>query len=60
MEKKGLTTEEMIDISNKAIQCMMKEMGDKEETVDLGEILCVLGVMHRTIFANVEREKELI
>ena len=57
MKKKELTIMDLTDISNKALECIMKELKDADETVDVGVMLCVLGIMHRTMFANVEREK---
>ena len=57
MKKKEQTPMDLIDISNKALECIVKELKDADETVDVADMLFVLGIMHRTMFANVEREK---
>lgn len=54
MEKKNLTTGELIEVSNKITMEMVRELGDEEQTVNPHDMICVLGIIHRTLFANIE------
>ena len=52
--KKNLTNEELIEVSNKITMEMMRELGDEVQTVNPADMICVLGIIHRTLFANIE------
>lgn len=54
MSKKGLTEEEIVDISNKMTKVLAKELSDDEKNMNAADFICVLGIMHRTLFANIE------
>lgn len=54
MSKKTITKEELIEISNKITVQMVRELGDEDQTVNPGDMICVLGIIHRTVFANIE------
>ena len=32
----------------------MSELGDEDQTVNPGDMIFVLGIIHRTVFANIE------
>lgn len=54
MSKKELTREEIVDISNKMSTVLAKELSDDEQAINPADFICVLGIMHRTLFANIE------
>ena len=54
MSKKTITEEELIEIANKITVQMVSELGDEYQTVNPGDMICVLGIIHRTVFANIE------
>lgn len=54
MSKKTITKEELVEIANKITVQMVSELGDEDQTVDPGDMICVLGIIHRTVFANIE------
>ena len=54
MGKKTITKEELIEIANKITVQMVSELGDEDQTVNPGDMICVLGIIHRTVFANIE------
>lgn len=54
MGKKRISSEELIEISNKITVQMVSELGDEDQTVNPGDMICVLGIIHRTVFANIE------
>lgn len=54
MGKKTITNEELIEIANKITVQMVSELGDEDQTVNPGDMICVLGIIHRTVFANIE------
>ena len=54
MSKKTITKEELIEIANKITVQMVSELGDEDQTVNPGDMICVLGIIHRTVFANIE------
>lgn len=54
MGKKTITKEELIEISNKITVQMVNELGDEDQTVNPVDMICVLGIIHRTVFANIE------
>ena len=57
MSKGKLTMNEIYAISNKVFKTMADELNDEEGTASIGDVICVLGIMHRMAFACVEREK---
>lgn len=54
MEKKRITAEELNDISVKMVKALASELYDDEQTLNPADFICVLGIMHRTLFANIE------
>lgn len=54
MGKMRLSSNEYVEISNKALRLLVAELRDEDETVNPIEMIFVLSAMHRTIFANVE------
>lgn len=54
MEKKTITKEELTEISNKVTKVLFEELSDDEQRVNPGDFVCVLAIMHRTLFANIE------
>lgn len=54
MEKKRFTTEELNDISTKMVKVLSSELYDDEQTLNPADFICVLAIMHRTLFANIE------
>lgn len=54
MSKKRITTEELNDISTKMVKALSSELYDDEETLNPADFICVLAIMHRTLFANIE------
>ena len=54
MSKKTITKEELVKIANKLTVQMVSELGDEDQTVNPGDMICVLGIIHRTVFANIE------
>jgi hypothetical protein len=57
MEKKMKTPEELTKISNKVLTLLVSELGDEEQTLVPSDMMCVLAVVHRTVFANIEKQK---
>ena len=53
-EIKHYSKEELIEIANKITMQMVSELGDEDQTVNPGDMICVLGIIHRTVFANIE------
>ena len=56
MSKKGLTRKEIVDISNKMSTVLVKELSDDEKNMNPADFVCVLAIMHRTLFANIEKQ----
>lgn len=54
MSKETITKEELVEIANKITVQMVSELGDEDQTVNPGDMICVLGIIHRTVFANIE------
>ena len=54
MGKKIFTNEDLIEISNKITMEMVRELGDEEQTINPIDMICVLGIIHRILFANIE------
>lgn len=54
MSKKTITKEELTEISNKVTKVLVEELSDDEQRVNPADFVCVLAIMHRTLFANIE------
>lgn len=54
MSKKRITTEELNDISTKMVKVLASELYDDDQTLNPADFVCVLAIMHRTLFANIE------
>ena len=54
MEKKTITKEELTEISNKVTKVLVEELSDDEKNMNPADFVCVLAIMHRTLFANIE------
>ena len=53
---KKLTTEELIEISDKITMTLVSELNDNEQKMNPADFCCVLAIMHRTLFANIEKQ----
>jgi hypothetical protein len=54
MGKKTITKEELTEISNRITMTLVSELSDDEKNINPGDFVCVLAIMHRTLFANIE------
>lgn len=54
MSKRIITSEELNDISTKMVKALAAELCDDEQTLNPADFICVLAIMHRTLFANIE------
>lgn len=54
MAKKMLTKQELVEISDKITKAMISELGDEEQKVNSYDMICVLAIIHRTLFANIQ------
>lgn len=54
MSNKRFTTEELNDISTKMVKVLASELYDDDQTLNPAYFVCVLAIMHRTLFANIE------
>ena len=54
MGKKTITKEELIEISNKMAMALVSELSDDGKNINPADFVCVLAIMHRTLFANIE------
>lgn len=54
MGKKTITKEELTEISNKITMALVSELNDDEKNLNPADFVCVLAIMHRTLFANIE------
>lgn len=54
MSKKRFSTEELKGISDKMVKDLASELYDDDQTLNPAEFICVLAIMHRTLFANIE------
>ena len=44
----------MSDISAKMVKALASEIYDDEQTLNPADFICVLAIMHRNLFANIE------
>ena len=56
MSKKIFTPKELTEISNKAMMLLVSELEDDEQYINPADVVCVLAIMHRTLFANIEKQ----
>ena len=54
MSKRRISSEELTSISNKMVMNLASEIYDDEQTLNPADFICVLAIMHRTLFANIE------
>lgn len=54
MRKERITKEELTEISNKLTKALVEELSDDENQINPADFVCVLAIMHRTLFANIE------
>lgn len=56
MGKKTITKEELTEISNKITMTLVSELSDDEKNMNPVDFVCVLAIMHRILFANIEKQ----
>lgn len=56
MGKKTITKEELTEMSNKVTKVLVEELSDDEKNMNPADFVCVLAIMHRTLFANIEKQ----
>lgn len=56
MGKKTITKEELTEMSNKITMTLVSELSDDEKNMNPADFVCVLAIMHRTLFANIEKQ----
>ena len=54
MGKKRISSEELKSISDKMVMNLASEIYDDDQTLNPADFICVLAIMHRTLFANIE------
>lgn len=54
MSKRRISSEELKSISDKMVMNLVSEIYDDEQTLNPADFICVLAIMHRTLFANIE------
>ena len=54
MSKRRISSEELKSISDKMVMNLASEICDDEQTLNPADFICVLGIMHRILFANIE------
>lgn len=54
MSKRRISSEELKGISTKMVKDLASELCDDEQTLNPADFICVLAIMHRTLFANIE------
>ena len=54
MSKRRISSEELKSISDKMAMNLASEIYDDEQTLNPADFICVLAIMHRTLFANIE------
>ena len=57
MGKKDLNLKDLRCIADRVFKHMIDEMEDDDNTTNVADVICVLGIMHRMTFACVERDK---
>lgn len=54
MSKRRISSEELKSISDKMVKDLASEICDDEQTLNPADFICVLAIMHRILFANIE------
>ena len=54
MSKRRISSEELKSISDKMAMNLASEIYDDDQTLNPDDFICVLAIMHRTLFANIE------
>ena len=54
MSKRRISSEELKSISDKMVMNLASEISDDDQTLNPADFICVLAIMHRTLFANIE------
>ena len=54
MSKRRISSEELKSISDKMVMNLASEIYDDEQTLNPADFICVLAIMHRILFANIE------
>ena len=54
MSKRIISPEELKSISDKMAMNLASEIYDDDQTLNPADFICVLAIMHRTLFANIE------
>ena len=54
MSKRRISSEELKSISVKMVKALADELHDDDGTLNPADMVCVLAIMHRILFANVE------
>ena len=54
MSKRRISSEELKSISDKMAMNLASEIYDDDQTLNPADFICVLAIMHRTLFANIE------
>lgn len=54
MSKGRISFEELKSISDKMVMNLASEIYDDKQTLNPADFICVLAIMHRTLFANIE------
>ena len=54
MSKRRISSEELKSISDKIAMNLASEIYDDDKTLNPADFICVLAIMHRTLFANIE------
>ena len=56
MGKKRITNEQLKETSVKMVKALADELHDDDGTLNPADMVCVLAIMHRILFANVEEK----
>lgn len=56
MSNRRISSEELKSISDKMVMNLASEIYDDEQTLNPADFICVLAIMHRTLFANIEKQ----
>ena len=54
MSKRRISSEVLKSISGKMVMNLASEIYDDEQTLNPADFICVLAIMHRILFANIE------
>lgn len=54
MSKRRISSEELKSISDKMVKDLASEICDDEQTLNPADFICVMAIMHRILFANIE------